>query len=409
MITTGRQPMNLLTYIAIMSVCFIINLPGVAITPIEGRLCEILHTSELKVQLLTTLPNFVIIPFVFIAGKLSDYRHKLPLIGASLLLFLICGLIYFFTKSMAGMIVASVLLGVSDGILIPFAMGFIVNAFDGKYRTRNLGVKSAVSNLGTVIGSFVVGILITGHNWHTPFLIYFIAVVPLVLCYWLRYVPGFGSEGVPSSQFQKECVMEDQDKGIEYKKIWGLMGNNAAFTFITFSIVIYLPQLIQEIGWSPKLAGYVIGVFFVAVLLAGFFLEFFLKTFKMSVYPLLGILLTGGLALMVFVRGEWAMYVGSVLAGISFGIFQPLIYDKTSYAVKDPTKNIFGLSLVLVALYIAIAVEPFIITGLSKLFHVNSENKFAFNLSFYLGVAYIGASLFFRKKFAFLIQPEYYK
>lgn len=400
--------MPVLTYIAIMSVCFIINLPGVAITPIEGRLREILHTSELEVQLLTTLPNFVIIPFVFISGKLSAYRHKIPLIVLSLLLFVGCGFIYLFTDSMKGLIIASCLLGAADGILIPFAMGFVVNAFEGKYRTRNLGVKSATSNLGTVVASFVVGILITGHNWHLPFVVYLIAILPLALCYWLRNIPGFGHVDVSPSQFQKECVMQDSSKGIDYNKIWALIGNNVVFTFMTFSIVIYLPQVIQNLGWSPRVSGWIIGVFFISVLASGFVLEPTLKHVKFLVFPLLGTLLTGGLALIFFVETEWSMYVGSVLAGLAFGIFQPLIYDKTSYAVKDPTKNIFGLSLVLTALYIAIAVEPFIITGISKLFHIPDENTFSFILSFVMGCVYIIFSFLARKKFAFSIEPALY-
>lgn len=379
-----------------------------AVAPIEGKLKEVLHTSELEVQLLTTLPNFVIIPFVFISGKLSAYRHKIPLIAISLLFFIGSGILYILTSSMTGLIVASCVLGAADGILIPFAMGFIVNAFEGKYRTKNLGIKSATSNIGTVLASFVVGILITGHNWHLPFVVYLIAVVPLALCYWLKAIPGFGYVDITPSQFQKECVMEDKDKGIDFPRIWGLIGNNVFFSFVTFVIVIYLPQLIQQMGKSPRLSGWIIGVFFISVFGAGFFLEKFIKKFKSLVFPMLGVSLTIGLALFIFVREDWAMYVGSVFSGFAFGIFQPLVYDKTSYAVKDPTKNIFGLSLVLTALYIAIATEPFIITGIVKLFHVTDINVFAFYLSFYLGIAYIVLAYIFRKKFTFSIEPSYY-
>lgn len=408
MIKTGRTPLPWITYAAILSVCFIINLPGVAVAPIEGKLRELIHTSELEVQLLTTLPNFVIIPFVFISGKLSSYRHKIFLIAISLLLFIGCGLLYIFTRSMEGLIIASCLIGAADGILIPFAMGFIVNAFVGKYRTRNLGIKSATSNLGTVVASYVVGLLISGHDWHLPFVVYLIAIVPLGLCYWLRNIPGFGSEGIPESQFKKECVMEDNSKGIEFPKIWGLCGNNAFFTFTTFAIVIYLPQLVTGYGWDPKVTAGIIAVFFIAVLFSGFFLELVLKSLKSLVFPVLGLFLTGGLSFIVFIPSQWAMYVGSVLAGMAFGVFQPLIYDKTSYAVKDPTKNIFGLSIVLCALYIAIALEPFIINGIVDLFKVKHLNSFAFSLSFYLGILYIVVAFIFRKRFTFSIEPSYY-
>ena len=406
MIKTGKEPMKVMTFIAILAVCFVINLPGIAVAPIEGKLMRTLGTSELEIQLLTTLPNFVIIPFVFLSGKLSDYRHKMPLIVISLLLFAGCGVGYLFAESMTVLIILSCLLGAADGILIPFAMGFVVNSFEGKYRTRNLGFKSATSNLGTVIASFVVGYLIEGENWHTPFAVYLIVIVPLVLSWWLQYVPGFGKKSVLPAAYQ--CQEGNVGKDLDSGKIWSLICNNVSVTFITFSIVLYLPQLIEGYNWSPSVSGDVIGVFFIAVLSSGFVLEYFLKGFKSLVFPILGLCLFIGLGLISFFKAEWAMYVESIFAGFAFGIFQPLIYDKTSYAINNPRKNIFGLSLVLTALYIAIAVEPFVITGIVKLFKIHDENHFVFQLSFYLSIAYILISFIFRKKFAFSISPNYY-
>lgn len=407
MIKTGRNPIPVLTYIAILAVCFIINLPGVAVAPVEGKMKELLHTSELEIQLLTILPNFVIIPFVLLAGKLSDYKPKIPLILFALLLFTGCGVAYLLTKSMTGLIIISCFLGVADGILIPFAMGFIVNSFEGRYRTKNLGIKSATSNFGTVVASFIVGFLIQGNNWNLPFAVYLFSVIPLALCYWLKYIPGFGTVPLVAASYQ---VPDSQIKGsgINARKIWGLIGNNVFFTFITFTVVIYLPQLLQNYGWNPKIAGDITGFFFIFVLIAGFFLERFIKTLKSFVFPTLGLMLIGGLAFFFFVKAEWAMYCGSVLMGLAFGIFQPLIYDKTSYAVIDPKKNILGLSLVLTALYIGIAVEPFIITAIVKIFHIKDENEFVFSLGFYLAIFYSVISFLFRKKFTFSIEPSYY-
>ena len=408
MIRTGKNPIPVLTYIAILSVCFIINLPGVAVAPVEGKLKELLHTSELEIQLLTALPNFVIIPFVLLAGKLSDYKHKIPLIVFALILFLGCGIAYLLTHNMTGLIIISCFLGVADGILIPFAMGFIVNAFVGKYRTRNLGIKSATSNFGTVVSSFVVGWLIQGNNWHLPFVVYLTAIIPLILCYWLKYIPGFGTVPITSADYQVSPGSSEKGKAIDYGKIRGLILNNVWVTFITFSVVIYLPQLLQGYGWNPKVAADITAFFFIFVLGAGFILERFIKFFKSFTFPLLGIFLTVGLALFTFIKAEWAMYSGSVLVGIAFGIFQPLIYDKTSYAVNDPKKNIFGLSLVLTALYIAIALLPLFITALVKIFHITTENHFAFLLGFWVAVAYIVISYILRHRFPFSIQPSYY-
>lgn len=408
MISTGKQPISWMTYLAILSVCLIINLPGVAIAPVEGKLMHTLHTSELEIQLLTTLPNFVIIPFVFLAGRLSFYRHKMVIIIIALILYLGSAVAYLFSNSMEGLIIMSCLLGCADGLLIPFAMGFIVNTFSGKYRTRNLGIKSATSNFGVVGATFIIGFMVDKTDWHLPFSVYLIALLPLALSYWLKYIPGMSAgspiPAPPSSDSLKDICVKD----IDSQKIWGLIFNNVVFTFITFSIVIYTPQLIAQNGWNAEISAYLSSVFFIAVLASGFFLVYYVKTLRSFSYPILGCSLALGLGLITFVHSVWALFVGAVFAGLSFGIFQPLIYDKTSYAIHNPLKNIFGLSLVLTALYIAIAVEPFVITGVCKLFHVADENHFVFILSFFMAIGYIFLSYFLRKRFTFLIEEDYY-
>ena len=348
-----------MTFIAILSVCFIINLPGVAIAPVEGKLMKTLGTSELEIQLLTTLPNFIIIPFVLLAGKLSAYRHKMWLIVVSLLMFFSCGVAYMLAQSMKDLIIISCFLGCADGMLIPFAMGFIVNTFDGKYRTRTLGIKSATSNLGMVLASVVIEFLIDKSNWHLPFCVYLIAALPLFLCLWLYNVPGFGKNELTPSFYQDT---QENGKDLEGGKIWSMIANNVIFSFLTFSIIIYLPQLIEDYGWNAKISADLTAVFFLFVLAAGFVLTPFMRIARSALFPILGASLMTGLALITFIKSEWAMYVACILGGLAFGIFQPLIYDKTSYAVKNPKKNILGLSMVLTALYMAIAVEPFVIT-----------------------------------------------
>lgn len=403
MIRTGKEPLPVMTYLAIMSVCFVINLPGIAITPMEGRLKSILHAPELEVQLLTTLPNFVIIPFVLLTGKLSLSRHKLPWVVGALILYLLCGLGYLFFESVTGLIVVSCLLGCANGILIPFAMGFVVNTFYGKYRTFNLGIKSATSNLGVVFGSFIVGILIEGHNWHLPFVVYLAVVIPLALCYWLRKVPGMIEE--PEKSGTSTNSPEFVGK-IDMPRVWGLIGNNVWLSFMTMAVVIYLPQVIQGYGWNPRTAGDLGALFFIFVLFAGFLLLPFVKHMKQYAFPGIGLLSLAGLTFITFIPEAWAMYVGSALTGIAFGIFQPLVYDKTSYTVSSPKKAILALSYVLTALYLAIAVEPFIITGICRLFHISDENHFVFYLSFFMAIGYCVCSFIWRHKFAFSIEKD---
>ena len=405
MIQTGKKPIGIMTYLAIMSVCFIINLPGVAVAPMEGRLKLLLHSPELEVQLLTTLPNFLIIPFVIIAGKLSTGRHKFPLIVGALALYLACGIIYLFVDNIKWLILISCFLGAAAGILIPFAMGFVTNTFSGKYRTRQLGLKSSISNFAVVLASFVVGVLIETDNWHLPFVVYLVVAIPLVLSPWLRNVPGVGD--IPLS-LPSGATEADIKVNMSGKKIWAMMGVDFLVSFVAISIVNYMPQLVEGYQWSPETSGTIAALFFFCTIITGVTLVFFVRSFRNYTFFIAAFFILIGVAMFTFIPHKWAFYIGAAFGGMGFGISQPLIYDKTTYAIYNPAKTILGLSYVLTALYLAIATEPFIISGLNSLFHTDNENLFAFSFSFYTGIVYLLITLIFRKKFAFAITESYF-
>ena len=103
------------------------------------------------------------------------------------------------------------------------------------------------------------------------------------------------------------------------------------------------------------------------------------------------------------------MFVGAALTGLGYGICQPVIYDKASYTVTNPLKATLALAFVLTANYLAIAIQPFVISGIGNLFHVHDENTFAFSLSFALVIGYTILTFFLRKKFAFTVDKSYYE
>ncbi|MDE5649649.1 MAG: MFS transporter, partial [Duncaniella sp.] len=173
-INTGKGTISLMTLIAIWSISLTVNLPGLAITPMMGNLDKIFpHTSELEIQLLTVLPNLFIIPFVLLSGKLSLSKDKINIVIIALAIYLASGILYLFAKSMVALIVISCLLGMGCGLLIPFAAGLLADTFVGKYRMRQLGIKSGISNMALVAATYIVGWLNHG-NWHLPFLVYLI-------------------------------------------------------------------------------------------------------------------------------------------------------------------------------------------------------------------------------------------
>ena len=448
MVKTGKAPITMMTYLAIMSISLIVNLPGLAVAPMEGKLKEILHAPELEVQLLTTLPNFIIIPFVLLSGKLSEARHKIPIIVGALILYSGCAIWYLFARDMTSLIVISCLLGCGAGLLIPFSTGLIAETFAGKIRMKQMGWQSGISNSTVVIATFAVGWLIQGKNWHLPFVVYLAAIIPLIFSLWLKNVPGITTSSKQEQkeiqdgevQPQSENVSADiqqaeqhdpratvneakvehtvkapvepekvNGSGFNMGRIWSLIGVYFLVTFTSIAITNYSSQLTVQYGWPSNIAGDVTSVFFLLVLIPGYILPWFVKGLKGGTFFWTALMLVVGLGLFVFFPQKWAMFVGAGLAGLGYGICQPMLYDKASYTVTNPEKLTMALAFVLTANYLAIAVEPFVISGISQLFHIKNENLFAFILSFGLVIAYTIVIIFTRKKFAFSVDKSYYE
>lgn len=54
------------------------------------------HATELDIQMLTSLPSLLIIPFVLLAGKLAEKRDFVRLLKAGLWMFAASGVLYLF-------------------------------------------------------------------------------------------------------------------------------------------------------------------------------------------------------------------------------------------------------------------------------------------------------------------------
>ena len=68
-ISTGKGEIGLLALLAIWSVSAVTSLPGLAVSPVLEDLSRIFPSaSELEVQMLSSLPSLLIIPFVMLAG-----------------------------------------------------------------------------------------------------------------------------------------------------------------------------------------------------------------------------------------------------------------------------------------------------------------------------------------------------
>ena len=192
-IKTGQGNMTLQKLIAIYSISMVTSLPGLAISPILGKLESIFSsTSELLLQMLESLPSFIIVPFILLAGRMSLYFNTKKLLITGLAIFSACSIAYPFADRMWALLLISGLLGIGAGLVIPFSTGLVADYFSGSYRTKQLGYVSAITNLTLVIATLLAGFL-AGISWHLSFVVYCISGISLFFAFYLDEKPPFYS------------------------------------------------------------------------------------------------------------------------------------------------------------------------------------------------------------------------
>lgn len=384
-IQTGRGTIPLITLVGIWSISALNALPGLAVSPILGKLSVIFpHSAELDIQMLTSLPSLLIIPFILLAGKLAERVNFIRLLQIGLALFAISGFLYLLSGKMWQLIAVSALLGVGCGLIIPLSTGLISKYFTGKYRVKQFGLSSAITNVTLVVATAVTGYL-AEINWHLPFVVYLLPLVSLVLSVYLQR--SMASEGSTSlSDDRPATVAADVDTGggkygIHVRHLWGVMAVYGIATYLVLVVSFNLPFLMQEYHFTSGNSGLMISLFFLAIMTPGFFLNRIVGALKEKTkfYSFLSIAI--GLVLICISPTDWVIAPGCVLVGLGYGVIQPVVYDQTTHTAL-PKKVTLALAFVMMMNYLAILLCPFIIDFFqTTVFHVKSQQfGFVFNL-----------------------------
>lgn len=382
-IKTGQGTIPLIVLLAIYSISMVISLPGLAISPILGDLENIFKgTSELKLQMLESLPSFIIIPFILLAGWLSVNVDKKRLLAIGLSIFFICSMVYLFAHTMGLLLFISAILGIGAGMVIPFSTGLIADYFTGKYRTRQLGFVSAITNFTLVIATFLSGAL-AGINWHYSFLVYCFSGVSLFFVFFLPSNPGTPDQQTASKKVPAKERHIGKLSFANTRINWPvkLMLFYYFITYIAltipFNLSIYMQN--EHIGHAEA-SGTLISIFFLSITLPGLLITKIISVLKNNTNFIALLSMTIGILLLIVTKDFATLTIGVVLAGLGYGIIQPLIYDKTASSVQ-PIHATYALALVMAMNYVAIITYPFIIEAVQSLFRKETSSHFPFILN----------------------------
>lgn len=368
-VQTGQGTIPLITLIGIFSISALNALPGLAVSPILGDLNKIFPSAtDLEIQMLSSLPSLLIIPFILLSGKLTEKVNNLLLLQIGLA-------IYLLSNKMWQLIAISAMLGIGSGLIVPLSTGLISRYFVGAYRTKQFGYSSAITNITLVLATTLTGYL-AEVNWHLPFLVY---LFPFISIFLTHYLKKDLSSYHPSDDIPSDTAKEMGKRGMNVKALIKLMAFYGLATYLVIIISFNLPFLMEEYGLSSGRAGILISLFFLAIMAPGFVLNRIVQVLGRRIYMVCLLMIACGMGIILLSRSEILIALGCVLNGLSYGIIQPLIYDKTS-DVAVPHKVTLALAFVMAMNYVAILLCPFIVDAVQSLFHSDSQT-FAFWLN----------------------------
>ena len=363
-IDTGKGRIPLVALVAIWSVSAIVSLPGLAISPILDDMQSIFpHASELEVQMLESLPSLLIIPFMLLAGRWAVKGNKMTLLVVGTAIFLLSGVWCTTSYTLVELIIASTLVGVGAGMIIPLSTGLVVDYFTGDKRVKQLGVSSAVNNLTLVIATSAVGYL-ADVEWHLAFIVYLLPAVTLLL------IPALSrTKPMP----EPKSGAQNRQTTLNVKIIVGLVLFYFAITYTSLIVTYNTSYVASLAGMRSSEAGVIISLFFLAIMAPGFMLNRIIAIFGRAVNLWSLVAMCVGLLLMSIPHPTaTTLTIGAILTGLGYGVMQPIIYDKAA-TNAPPHLSTLALAIVMTTNYLAILVAPFMIDGIDYLFHATGH------------------------------------
>ena len=396
-IQTGKGTISLKHLLAIWSISAIASLPGLAISPILDDLHTIFpHSSELELQLVSSLPSLLIIPFVLLAGKLTEGRERWPILMGGLALFLMSGVGCLLSHSLRALLVWSCVMGIGAGMVIPLSTGLVAAYFTGDWRVRQLGYASAINNL-TLVGATLLTSYLATRSWHLPFLVYLLPAISMVLCLTLRNQPEMPE---PNESLQL------RQRQIDGRRLMAMM---ALYLFITYAVlVVSFDSSFHVAAYhiDAHFSGWLIAAFFLAIMLPGLVLNSIIRRLRSSTNQLALLLTAFGLAVMGYAHSEVLLMVGAISAGLGYGVMQPIIYDKTA-TIAPPHQATLALSCVMAMNYLAVLIAPLLLSATHEVLHLHGEAA-GFRLNALLVALLFIVASFHRKGFALGLDERYF-
>lgn len=168
--------------------------------------------SAVLVPVVLTLPALMIALLAPFAGLIADRLGRKPLLLASMLLYVLCGVLPLWLDSLAAIVLSRAGIGLAEAGIMTCCTTLMGDYYSGARRERLFALQMVATSLSAAVFIALGGFL--GQNdWRTPFGLYAVGLVFLPLMAWKlwepqpRAQPGRATPPVPAGKFPWRALM----------------------------------------------------------------------------------------------------------------------------------------------------------------------------------------------------------
>lgn len=315
---------TIIPIIAIILASFNLRPVITSVSPLLGTIRESLHMSAATASLLTSLAVLCMGLFAPFAIKLANRFSIERAIAYSLILIGLATAARFFAYSAWVMLLTAFLAGIGIAIAGPLLSGFIKQNFTNP--SRVVGIYSLALVVGASLGSGLsLPLSALFHTWQASAASWAILAVIAVFFWWKpiekKPFTNTGSDASGSDNNLKKLLTD--------QKAWLLTAFFGLMAFMFYTIMAWLPPIVEDMGYSKQQAGMMLTLLTVAQMPATFLVPILNNRFQHRAVWLVGCSLLEliGLSMLLFSVNPWlsSLFIGIGAGGLfSLGLTLPI-------------------------------------------------------------------------------------
>lgn len=353
-----KVEMNSYTAMAILSISFILT-SGVSINGTLPFIKQTLELTQVKAELLSTVPSFTVILFILLSSKVSQKIGMKQTVVTGLVLVCLGGVLPKFTPNSYLMIfLGRLLLGAGLGLYNALSVSFINGLYTGRKRSKLLGIRNAVEGLGQMSLTFIAGLLITTH-WTNAYLIYFLSI--LIALFFYKFVPEISN--VPPTKSKKVQLSVPL-------LITAFFASSLIMNAI--AVAVRFPSLAIELKGESVNTSLFLSIMPILGIVAGFFFEKMIRLFSFNLlYIALGINILFNVLVYFSEYSFSFLLIGLFISSVPVAWVLPYIFNHIEQIAKGHDIN-QSTSVIFIGCNLGVLLSPVVMSILNGIFQSNN-------------------------------------